>query len=257
MRLKDRVAIITGGGSGIGKATALCYAKEGAKVVVAARRIEMLEKTKEEIEAIGGEALAVKTDITLSQDVNNMAGEAIDRFGRIDILVNNSAIFPLKPWMEIEIEEWDQVMAVNLRGCFLCAKAVYPHMQKQGKGKIINLSSGNFWHGRPSFFLHYASSKAGIIGFTRSLAREIGDSGGNVNVNAVTPGLVQTDAVMGKRDSSEDEDQKAKFQITGLQCFKRMETPDDILGTMVFLASDDSDFITGQVINVDGGWILH
>lgn len=166
MRLKGKVAIITGGGQGLGKAYCLRLIEEGCKVVIAEINFEAAKELERKIIDKGGEALSIKTDVSSEESTKRMAEKTIKRFGRIDILINNAAIFPITPWMEIGVEEWDKVLAVNLKGCFLCAKAVFPQMKKQGKGKIINISSGNFFHGIPSFFLHYAASKAGIIGFT-------------------------------------------------------------------------------------------
>lgn len=248
MKLKDKVAIITGGGGGLGRVFSLAVAQEGAKVVIAEIDWENAQAVKDEVQKKGGEVMALRTDVSLEKDTLEMAQKTTERFGRIDILVNNAAIFPMKPWDQITGEEWDQVLATNLKGCFLCAKAVFPHMKKQGGGKIINISSGVYLMGFPNF-IHYVSSKAGIIGFTRALAREVGDYG--VNVNAVTLGLTQTEAV--KRLMPEE----VADQLASNQCLKRKEMPEDLAGTVLFLASEDSNFITGQIINVDGGWAMH
>jgi len=188
MRLKDRVVVVTGGGIGIGRAYSLGLAAEGARVVVA--DIADPKPTVKEIETRGGQALAVECDVSKESETLRMAAEALSRFGRIDVLVNNAAIYaPLqrRSFMEIPVEEWDRVMAVNLRGLFLCARAVFPAMKAQGKGKIINISSGTFFKGIPHF-IHYTTSKGGVVGFTRSLARELGEFG--IRVNAVAPGLI-------------------------------------------------------------------
>jgi len=182
-----------------------------------------------------------------------MAQKTIERFGRIDILINNAAIFAnlgKKPFFEISEEEWDEVMRINLKGVFLCCKAVYPHMKKQGKGKIINVSSSTFFMGVP-YFLHYVSSKGGVIALTRALAREVGDDG--ICVNAIVPGLTISDAVRGNPMYPEEYLRVAASN----RCFKRDELPEDLTGTVVFLASDDSDFITGQTIVVDGGSVFN
>ena len=187
MRLEDKVAIITGAARGLGRTYALCLAREGARVVVA----DILAG-KETVDAVtnrGGDALYVKTDVTSEENAQGLALRTIERFGRIDILVNNAALFGdlvKKPFWEIPASEWDKVMAVNLKGPFLCTKAVYPQMKKQGKGKIINVSSGTFFTGRPNF-LHYVVSKGGNIAITRSMAREVGDAG--ICVNTVLTGL--------------------------------------------------------------------
>lgn len=181
-----------------------------------------------------------------------MARDALDRYGRIDVLLNNAGLYTSikkRPFFEIPPEEWDQVMAVNLKGIFLCSQAVYPAMRRQGKGKIINISSGTIFNGTP-FFLHYVTSKAGVIGLTRALARELGPDG--IAVNAITPGLT----VSGPEQAAaiapaQLADRRAR------KSFQRDQSPEDIVGAVVFLASADSDFITGQTVNVDGGQNMH
>jgi NAD(P)-dependent dehydrogenase (short-subunit alcohol dehydrogenase family) len=251
MKLKGKVAIITGGARGIGKAYALRLAEEGARIVIA----DILDtiKVKQEIEEKGGEALALYTDVSNEESTKEMARKTIERFGRIDILINNAATFASlgkKPFYEISSEEWDQVLEINLKGTFLCCKAVYPHMKKQGKGKIINVSSSTFFAGVPHF-IHYVASKGGIIALTRALAREVGDDG--ICVNAISPGLTISEAVRGNPMYPEG---YLKIVASG-RCIKRDELPEDLTGTIVFLASDDSDFITGQTILVDGGLSFH
>lgn len=247
MRLEGRVAIVTGGARHIGAAYCRRLAAEGATVVIA----DILDggSVAEEIRATGGRALGLKVDVSNEQDVNRMAAEAFKAFGRIDILVNNAAIFiniQRHPFYEITAEEWDRVSAVNVKGPFLCAKAVFPQMKEQKYGKVINISSSTVYWGTPNF-LHYVASKAALIGMTRSLAREVGDYG--ICVNAIAPGLV------------EHEGQNAPKALTEAQLkarsIKRLETPEDLLGTLVFLASSDSDFMTGQTIVVDGGSVFH
>lgn len=248
MRLKDKVIIVTGGGVGIGRAYATGLAKEGAKVVVADIQEEEAQKVAGDIQRAGGEALAVPVDVTSVEKTRAMADAALQKYGRIDVLVNNAALYSAikkKPFSEISAEEWDRVMAVNLKGLFLCVQAVYPAMKKQGKGKVINISSGTVLGGTP-LFLHYVTSKAGVIGFTRSLARELGAD--NICVNAITPGLTisgpQQEGVL-TPEQLEDRRRRRSFQ--------RDQYPQDLVGTMIFLCSADSDFITGQTINVDGG----
>jgi NAD(P)-dependent dehydrogenase (short-subunit alcohol dehydrogenase family) len=247
MRLAGRVAIVTGGARHIGAAYCRKLAEEGADVVIA----DILdgEAVAQEIRDKGGKALALKVDVSKEEDTNRMALEAVKAFGRIDILVNNAAIFiniERHPFYEITAEEWDRVSAVNIKGPFLCAKAVFPQMKEQRSGKIINISSSTAYWGTPNF-LHYVASKSALIGMTRSLAREVGDYG--ICVNAIAPGLV------------EHEGQNAPKVLTELQLkarsIKRLETPDDLMGTLVFLASSDSDFMTGQSIVVDGGSVFH
>ena len=251
MRLKGKVAIITGGARGLGKAYGLALAKEGAQIVIS--DILDTSKVKQEIEEKEGEVLSLYTDVSDDKSTKEMAQKTIERFGRIDILINNAAIFAnlgKKPFFEISEEEWDEVMRINLKGVFLCCKAVYPHMKKQGKGKIINVSSSTFFMGVP-YFLHYVSSKGGVIALTRALAREVGDDG--ICVNAIVPGLTISDAVRGNPMYPEEYLRVAASN----RCFKRDELPEDLTGTIVFLASDDSDFITGQTIVVDGGSVFN
>ena len=189
MRLKDKVAIVTGGGVGIGKAYAHGLAKEGAKVVVADIQDTEAKKVAADIKQAGGEAMAVYVDVTSTEKTEAMAQAALKAYGRVDILVNNAGLYSAlkkKNFMEIDGEEWDRVMAVNVKGLWHCVKAVYPAMKQQGKGKIINISSGTILGGTP-LFLHYVSSKAAVVGFTRALAREVGSD--NICVNSIMPGL--------------------------------------------------------------------
>ena len=251
MRLKDKVAIITGGAQGLGKAYAKRLSEEGAKVVIA----DILDgkALQQKIEEKGGEALALYTDVSDEQSVEEMVTKTTERFGRIDILINNAAVFAnikLKPFFELSAQEWDQLMQVNLKGTFLCCKAVYPQMKKQGSGKIINVSSGTFFKGMP-YFIHYVTSKGGIIAFSRALAREVGDNG--ISVNVIAPGYTLSDTLL----ETPMLDEKMNTTMLGTRCFKRDELPEDLTGTIVFLASDESDFITGQTIVVDGGSVLH
>jgi len=251
MKLAGKVAIVTGGAQGIGRAYAQRLSKEGAKVVVA----DILDggRVEQEIVSGGGEALALKTDVSDERSTVEMVKRTVDHFGRLDILINNAAIFAAietKPFFEISGQEWDDVMRVNLKGMFLCCKAAYPRMKKQGKGKIINVASGVFFKGLP-LFLHYVTSKGGVIGLTRALAREVGNDG--ICVNAIAPGYTVTEVM--KEESIHD----ASFidAVVMSRCFKRQEMPEDLTGAVVFLASDDSDFMTGQTIVVDGGATMH
>ena len=250
MRLKDKVAIVTGGAQGIGRAYILRLAEEGAKVVIA----DILDGSAvaQEVKNKGGEVLPLRTDVTDEKSTQEMAQKTVAKFERIDVLVNNAAFFsPIvkKPFHQIPGDEWDRVMGINLKGLVLCAKAVYPQMKKQGKGKIINVSSGTFYKGIP-YFLHYVTSKGGVIGFSRALAREVGDDG--IRVNAIAPGYTETEIL---REKPQDPEEVIKAGVA-TRCLKRLEKPEDLTGTIVFLASDDSDFITGQTIIVDGGSAL-
>jgi len=251
MKLKDRVAIITGAAQGIGKSYALSLASEGARVVIG----DVLDATpvRKEIESKSGQALCIVTDVSDEESTRELARKTVERFERIDILINNASIFSAiqtKPFFEISAREWDVILGINLKGTFLCCKAVYPQMKKQGKGKIINVASTVFFKGVPSF-LHYVASKGGVIGLTRALAKEVGGDG--INVNAIAPGFTVTEAI--PKEAIDDE-----YVINGIvmrRCFKRHETPEDLIGTIIFLASDDSDFMTGQTIVVDGGEVFH
>ncbi len=251
IRLENRVAIVTGGARGLGKTYALRISQEGARVVIA--DILDAKGVEQAIEEKGGEALALYTDVSEEESTKEMARKTIERFGRIDILINNAALFAnieTKPFFEISAGEWDEVIRVNLRGTFLCCKAVYPQMKKQGKGKIINVSSGAFFKGLP-YFIHYVTSKGGIVAFTRALAREVGNDG--ICVNAIAPGYTLSDAI---REKTIHEEEFTRASVNS-RCFKRDEIPEDLTGTIVFLASEGSDFITGQTIVVDGGSVLH
>lgn len=253
MRLKDRVAIITGSAQGIGRAYALGLAAEGAKVVVA----DILKETDvvEAIRQAGGTAINIPTDVTQESSVQAMVAATHQEFGRLDILVNNAALFvslyPLKDFDAISVDEWDKVMAVNLRGVFLCCKAVVPYMRQQRYGRIINISSSVFWRGIPGF-LHYAASKAGVIGLTRSLSHELGQYG--ITVNSIAPGYTQSEGVIRVQDEGLGQD---PHQIAAAQAIARPQVPEDLLGALTFLAADDSAFITGQTIVVDGGLAMH
>jgi len=247
MRLAGKVAIVTGGARHIGAVYCRKLAAEGAAVIIA----DVLDgdKVVQEITAAGGRAMALKVDVSKQEDTIQMAAETVKTFGRIDILVNNAAIFiniQRQPFYEITAEEWDRVSAVNIKGPFLCAKAVFPQMKEQRSGKIINISSSTAFAGTP-LFLHYVASKAALIGMTRSLAREVGEFG--ICVNAIAPGLVQHEGQTAPKEFTE-------FQLKA-RSIKRLQTPEDLLGVLVYLASPDSDFVTGQTILVDGGGIFH
>jgi 3-oxoacyl-[acyl-carrier protein] reductase len=247
MRLKDKVAIVTGGGIGLGRAYCKALADEGAKVVVADIQQDAAQAVAKEVKG-----LAVRVDVTSAEETQGMAARALDAYGAIDILVNNAGMYSSiqkRPFTEIPLDEWDRCMAVNVKGVFLCCRAVHPQMKKQGRGKIINISSGTVLGGSP-MFLHYVTSKAGVIGLTRALAREIG--GDAINVNAITPGLTIADENQKKMLSEEYLAPRRQARS-----FKRDQYPQDLVGSVVFLASAESDFITGQTINVDGGtWML-
>ena len=246
-RLDDKVAIVTGGARNIGAVYARALAAEGARVVVA----DVLDgaPAARAIEEAGGQAVSVEVDVSREDDTLRMTETAMDAFGRVDILVNNAAIYlsiNRRPFYEISAEEWDRVTAVNIKGVFLCAKAVFPHMRDQGGGKIINISSNTVMAGTPDF-LHYIASKSALVGMTRSMARELGTHG--INVNAIAPGLVEHEGqtVPGEISAS-------RVRARSIQ---RRQTPEDLTGALLYLASPDSDFVTGQTLVVDGGDLLH
>ena len=246
MRLKDKVAIVTGGGVGIGKAYAHGLAKEGAKVIVADIQDNEAKKVADEIKTEGGEAKAVYVDVASAEKTQAMAQETLKAYGRIAGLYS---ALKKKNFMEIDGDEWDRVMSVNVKGLWHCVKAVYPAMKQQGKGKIINISSGTVLGGSP-YFLHYVSSKSAVIGFTRALAREVGDD--NISVNSIMPGLTISSANQeGVMTAEQLADRRKR------RAFHRDQYPADLVGTVIFLASDDSDFMTGQSISVDGGMNMH
>lgn len=257
LRLKDKVIIITGGAKGIGRAYGLGMADEGAKLVVADINLEAAKDTARDIQEKGGEALAIKTDVSSNEDTQAMASKTVERFGRIDVLINNAAVFERNkmlraPFWEIDPGEWDRLMAVNLKGSFLCIRAVFPYMKAQGGGKIINISSPVAFIGSMNQ-LHYSTSKAGVIGLTRSLAREVGEY--NINVNCIAPGATQNWEPSDKKVF--ERRQSILQQLLPERSLKRVELPNDLVGTAIFLASSDSDFITGQTIVVDGGAVMH
>jgi 3-oxoacyl-[acyl-carrier protein] reductase len=256
MDLGGKVAVVTGAGSGLGRAAALALAAHGADVVVAGLDPPQLETgeglagTAAAIEAVGRKSLALEADISDPREVAALAAGTADAFGGADILVNNAAVYPTGPWTEVEESEWDRVFAVNARGYFTCCKAFHPHMKSRGGGSIVSVSSITFFVGVTGL-IHYASSKGAVVGLTRALAREVGPE--NIRVNAIAPGAFPTRA---ERLPGRDLD-KLNREVLEAQALKRRGTPEDVAGAVVFLASDLSGFITGQTLLVDGGWYLH
>jgi 3-oxoacyl-[acyl-carrier protein] reductase len=253
MRLKDKVAIVTGAAHGIGRAYARRFAEEGAHVVIADIDARGGEAAAKALIDGGGSAWARRTDVRDFGHVEGLMQETVKKFGRIDVLLNNAAIYVTQalwkgPVEELAVEEWDRVMAVNLKGVFLCCKAAIPIMKRQRAGKIINIASGTFFSGSGNM-PHYTTAKGGVVALTRVLARQLGEWG--INVNCMTPGSTMSEDnvtadVLARREGSVDK-----------RAFKRVETPADIVGTALFLASQDSDFITGQLLVVEGGGIMH
>ena len=252
-RLEDKVAVVTGAGHGIGKFYAEKLASEGAKVVIAEIDLAATKKTVSELSAKGYQVIGVQTDVTSEASVANMVAESINHFKKIDILVNNAAIFatiPMSraPYDEITIDEWDLMMSVNIKGTWLVSKAVIAEMKKQSYGKIINISSSTAVKGSPSR-IHYVTSKAGIIGFTKTLANEVG--GFNICVNCVAPGSTLSE------ENPNESILKMRSDAANVRALKRVQTPDDLTGAILFFASTESDFITGQTLVVDGGNFMH
>jgi 3-oxoacyl-[acyl-carrier protein] reductase len=244
MRLKNKVAVVTGSGQGIGREIALTLAKEGAKVVVS-DITDMINDVVKEIEKIGSQALAIKTDVSKRKETEELAKKAIQKFGRIDILVNNAGIYPFKSFLEMEEEDWDRVLNINLKGTFNCTKAILPTMVKQNYGKIVNIASIAGTRVGYLNLVHYSASKGGILGFTKSSALEFAQYG--INVNAIAPGAIDTP---GTRSGMS---QEAREQFEKTIPAKRMGRPIDIANLVAFLASDESSYITGECIVVDGG----
>ena len=253
MLLDNKVVIVTGGGHGIGRAYCRGIAHEGGKVVVADIDAAAADIVAEEISGDGGEALAVRTDVASLASSQDMTKQALDRFGQIDGLINNAAIFATIPisrvgFQEISEEEWDRVMEVNVKGVWLCSRAVAPAMQERQRGSIVNIASGTVLNGSVGR-IHYVASKAAVVGFSRVLARELGPS--NVRVNTIAPG-----STLSEDKPTEDILQMRQANV-GNRALKRVERPDDLVGTAIYLLSDLSAFVTGQMIVVGGGDVMY
>lgn len=247
-RLPGTVAIVTGAGQGIGKAYALGLAAAGAKLGL----LDLFNPAAvaDEIRSRGGQAISRAADVTSSAAVTELVAATEREFGSVHVLVNNAAVYTAlekKPLSEISSDEWDRVMAINTRGPFECVKAVLPIMRRQRYGKIINIGSSTVY-GSTTNLLHYVSSKGAIVAMTRALARELGEDG--ICVNCIEPGFTESETALARGKQTRD-------VVLAGRCFKRAETPEDLVGTVVFLASAESDFITGQTIVVDGGFFMH
>jgi 3-oxoacyl-[acyl-carrier protein] reductase len=249
--LASRTVIVTGGGKGIGKVYAQEFARAGARVVAADIDEPAAKAVADALAAEGHAALGLGVDIASEGSANAMAQAALDRFGTIDVLINNASlmsVLPRRSWLEIPVEEWDRVMAVNLRGMFLCCRAVFPAMRARKRGKIVNISSSRVFEGTPNR-LHYTTSKAGVVGFTRALAREVGEFG--ITVNAVAPGITLSDTQVATSSGN-----YLGAHLAG-RAIERPQYPEDLVGAVMFLASAASDFMTGQTLLVDGGKSMH
>ena len=249
-RLKDKVVVVTGAARGIGAALAKAFGTEDAKVVVT--DINTTAETVDAIKSVGGQALGVTMDVTSNDDIAAMVRAAEEAFGPIECLLNNAGLFAnirLKPFWELSEDEWDLVMRVNVRGGFQVTKGVLPSMRRRGRGKIVNISSGTVFHGGVGH-MHYVTSKGGVIAMTRSMARELG--GQNITVNCVAPGLTESDGTRENPDLH-----VARAPTIANRSIKRDMLPDDLIGAITFLMTSDSDFITGQMINVDGGRYMY
>ena len=245
--IEDRVMVVTGGGQGIGRGYSIAYANGGGKIVVADKNIEGAERVASEIKQQGGTGIAVEVDIANAASVERMIETTVATFGKVDALINNASIFStitMRPFEEIPLDEWDLVLRVNITGAFLAARAALPHMKAAGWGRIVNIASAAVTMGRPNY-LHYVTSKAAIIGMSRSMAREVGKYG--ITVNSVLPGA--TDTEVPRATVTEEQ----KRMMLAMRCIPRAGEPEDLVGIVRFLCSEESAFITGQSFTVDGG----
>lgn len=245
MLLKDKVAIVTGAKQGIGRGIALAMAKEGCKIIVSDLDQAGCQATVDEITSLGAEAMAVGCDVSQKDQVDNLVSQAVTHFGKLDILVNNAGIFPFKPFLELSESDWDKVIDVNLKGVFLCSQASAKVMPEGGK--IVNISSIASLVGFEGL-THYCGSKGGVNGFTRALALELASK--KINVNVVAPGAIESPGATGAMT-----DEMKQGTINSIPA-KRFGVPDDIAQSVIFLSSNNADYITGQVLVVDGGWTL-
>ena len=246
---KDKVAAITGAASGIGQAFAQRLAEDGVHVAVVDQQAG--DETAKRVQKAGRESLFCECDVASPESVDAMARQVLQRFGRCDIVVNCAGVFPLKPFDDMTYEDWRRVLSINLDGTFLVSKAFVPGMKERGWGRIVNMASSTFGS-VVTGFTHYVASKGGVIGFTRALATELGPYG--ITVNAIAPGLTRTPGAFARGPRTGVDTMEEEFLRTAsMQAIKRGEVPDDLVGTISFLTSDDAAFITAQTINVDGG----
>ncbi len=247
MSVAGKTAIVTGAATGIGRATAQLLAQRGARVVAAGLQPDRLRETVEAITGAGGEAIAVDADMSDPDAIDRVAARAQEAFGGTDILVNNAAVYPLGPWHEMDAAQWDAVFATNTRGYYLMTRAVRPQMLARGGGSVVNVASVTFFTGN-ALLAAYVASKGAVIGFTRALAREAGPDG--IRANAVAPGAFPTAATAIHADQ-----EKLWRDVLEAQSIKRRGEVEDVARAIAFFASDDSSFVTGQTLLVDGGWM--
>ena len=247
MRLKGKVAVVTGAAQGFGRSIALSFAREGARLVLADVKEDGIERVKGEVVSSGAEALTVRANVADEASVLNLRDQTLGRFGRVDVLINNAGIFPQSLVLEMAEEEWDRVLDTNLGGNFLCSRAFVPQMRSQKGGRIISIASGIAYRGAKGGS-HYAASKAGIVGFVKALARELAPDG--ITVNSICPGIADTAL---PREHRSDEDLYARAKQIPLG---RIAQPEDIAHVATFLATDAASYITGQALLVDGGSLM-
>jgi NAD(P)-dependent dehydrogenase (short-subunit alcohol dehydrogenase family) len=250
MMLKNKVALITGGSSGIGMAIAERFLKEGAKVVIAGRSKERCDAAQKQLENIAAAVFSATGDVSKWDDVQEMVEKTVERFGRIDILINNAGIYLEKRIEETTEDEWDQVININLKGVFLCSKAVYPHFKTQGSGTIVNMSSDSGISGNPSEAA-YCASKGGVTNLTRAMALDYAKE--NIRVNAICPAVINTPMLQKEVDMQEDKEAYLK-EMDELHPIGRVGRPEEVAFAVLMVASDEASFITGANIPVDGGF---
>jgi 3-oxoacyl-[acyl-carrier protein] reductase len=247
VRLREKIAVVTGGAQGIGRAISLGLAREGANIVVADFQVEKAKAVAEEARAAGIESLAVETDVSREDSVKNLAEQTLRRFGRVDILVNDAGIFPQARVAEMTEENWDRVIDVNLGGNFLCCRAFVPSMRARKSGRVISIASG-IAHTGAIGGAHYAASKAGIVGFIKALAREVGPDG--ITANAICPSIIDTALPRGHRSAEEMKERLLRNPLWHVM------QPEDLVGAVLFLASNAAAYITGQAVNVNCGTVM-
>ena len=246
--IKDKVVIVTGAAAGIGAGVAQLFAAEGAHVFLVDLNGAQVKELAASLQSEGGSAFGFEADARNRAAMEKVVEDAVSRFGRIDVLINNAGVYPRQPFLEMTEEQWDTMQDINLKSVFHCTKLVMPYMVKQRAGAVVNISSVTFFTGLAPL-THYIASKGAIIGFTRALAREMGEH--NVRVNCITPGAIETE---GERKLMSKEQSDTFLQV---QSLKRRIVPLDIARVCLFLSTELSDAMTGQTLNVDGGWIMH